>query len=159
MMLVETDAVIAEAVHFLPGIEMLGVGANGDVGLEVTVRQRIGEFAADLEMVKLFAVGEQIEDENFHGRASPKNLAILLVGGIRGQVTARAGPPAQKKKKFVGWGGGGFVGGFGVPGGGGGDLLGKEAFSDRWPSLSDGGWGGDVFWAPVPVRGWRRGLW
>jgi hypothetical protein len=37
-MLVETDAIVAEAVHFLPGIEMFGVGANGDVGLEVSVR-------------------------------------------------------------------------------------------------------------------------
>src|ERR1019366_7539393 len=66
MMFIETDAVIAETVHFFPGIEMLGVGANGHVRLEVPVRQRVGEFAADLEMVELFAIGEQVENENFH---------------------------------------------------------------------------------------------
>jgi len=45
---------------------MFCVGANCDVGLEVPARQRIWQFAADLEMTKLFAVSEEIEDEDFH---------------------------------------------------------------------------------------------
>src|SRR5471032_3232315 len=81
MMFVEADAVIAEPVHFLPGIEMFGIGANRDVGLEVAVRQRIGQFAADLEMVELFAIGEQIEDEDLHGHVPSDNMAILPCGG------------------------------------------------------------------------------
>ena len=63
MMLVEADAVIAEAVHLLPGFEVLGIGPERDVGLEVAVRQRVGQLAADLEMIELFAVGQQVEDE------------------------------------------------------------------------------------------------
>ena len=67
MMLVEADAVIAELVHLLPGVEMLGIGAHRDIGLEVAAGKRVGELAADLEMVELFAIGEQVEDEDFHG--------------------------------------------------------------------------------------------
>src|SRR5882724_1500344 len=98
-MLVETDAVVAEAVHFLPGLEMFGVGADGDVGLEVTVRKRIGEFAADLEMVKLFAVCEQIEDENFHG-VLPWESGALLGGGIRGAGYGQSRRPANRRQKI-----------------------------------------------------------
>ena len=58
MVLVESDAVIAEAIHFLPGIKVFGVGANCDVGLEVLARKRVGQFAADLKMTKLFPVSE-----------------------------------------------------------------------------------------------------
>src|SRR5664279_1786303 len=85
MMFVETNAVVPEAVHLFPGIEMFGVGANCHVCLEVTARQRIGQLAADLEMTKLFAVSKQIEDENFHV-CLPK-VSILRIGGIRGQST------------------------------------------------------------------------
>src|SRR5689334_22513544 len=66
-MLVEADAVIAEFVHLLPGFEVLGIGAHRDVGLEVAAGERVGELASDLEMVELFAIGEQVEDEDFHG--------------------------------------------------------------------------------------------
>ena len=38
VMLVEADAVIAEPVHLLPRLEMLGVGPHRDVSLEVAVR-------------------------------------------------------------------------------------------------------------------------
>ena len=55
MVLVEVNcAVIAEAIHFLPGIKVFGVGANCDVGLEVLARKRVGQFTADLKMTKLF---------------------------------------------------------------------------------------------------------
>ena len=67
-MLVEADAVVAEPVHLLPGVEMLGVGAHRDVGLEVLLAQRIGQLGrAVLQVVEVLAVGEQIEDEDFHG--------------------------------------------------------------------------------------------
>src|SRR5215469_11197112 len=68
MVLVEADTVIAELIHLLPGFEMLGIGAHRDVGLEVAAGERVGELAADLEMVELFAIGEQVEDEDFHAR-------------------------------------------------------------------------------------------
>ena len=45
-MLVEADAVVAEPVDLLPGVEMLGVGAHRDVGLEMRLRQRIGQLVA-----------------------------------------------------------------------------------------------------------------
>ncbi len=66
MMLVEPDPVIAEPVQFLPGFEMLGIGPDGDFGLEMPARQRIGELVADFQMVELFAIGQQIEDEDLH---------------------------------------------------------------------------------------------
>ena len=34
-MLIEAEAVIAEPVDFLPGVEMFGVGAHRHVGFEV----------------------------------------------------------------------------------------------------------------------------
>jgi hypothetical protein len=63
----EAETVVAETVDLLPGIEVLGIGAHRDVGPEVTRRKRVGEFAAHLQMVEVFAVGEQIENEDFHG--------------------------------------------------------------------------------------------
>ncbi len=66
MVLVEPDAVIAEPVHLLPGLEMLGIGAHRDLGFEVLLRQRIGQLVADLQMVELFAIGQEIEDEDLH---------------------------------------------------------------------------------------------
>ena len=77
MVLVEADAVVAEPVHLLPGVEVLGVGADGDLGLEMLRGQRIGQLAADLQMVEIFAVGEQVEDEDFHGGSFPRALLTL----------------------------------------------------------------------------------
>jgi hypothetical protein len=78
-MLVETDAVMAEPIHFLPGFEMFGVGSHRHVCLEVSVRQGIGELASDFEMVELFAVCEQIEDENLHGRFPYIDIVVLPI--------------------------------------------------------------------------------
>jgi hypothetical protein len=50
MVLVEPDPVIAEPVEFLPGLEMLGIGARRDLRPEVLLRERIGQFAADFQM-------------------------------------------------------------------------------------------------------------
>ena len=68
-MLVEADAVIAEPVQLLPCREMLGVGADRDVGLEMALRQRIGQLDALLDVVEILAIGEQIEDEDLHALA------------------------------------------------------------------------------------------
>ena len=65
-MLVEADAVIAEAVHLLPGREMLGVGLVRHVGFEMPLGQGIGQLAANFQVVELLAVGQQVEDEDFH---------------------------------------------------------------------------------------------
>src|SRR5215475_1496006 len=92
MVLVEADAVIAELVHLLPGFEMLGIGAHRDVGLEVAIGERIGELAADLEMLELFAIGEQVEDENLHD--------VLPVMDRFDEVTAGAPGPPRRAGKF-----------------------------------------------------------
>ena len=74
-MLVEADAVVAEPVELLPGLEMLGVGAHRDVGLEVLLGQRIGQLVADLQMVEVLAIGQQIEDEDLHWFGCPSELS------------------------------------------------------------------------------------
>ncbi len=72
MMLVEPDPVIAEPVELLPGGEMLGIGARGDLRVEVPFGQRIGQLIADFQMVELLAIGQKIKDENFHLVTSPR---------------------------------------------------------------------------------------
>src|SRR5712691_8965053 len=52
-----------------------------------------------VRMVKLFAVCEQIEDENFHGRVSQGMFAILPYGGIRGSGYGRSRRPRQYMQK------------------------------------------------------------
>ena len=73
MVLVEADAVVAQAVELLPRVEMLGVSAHRHVGLEMLLAERIGQLGALLDMVEVLAVGEQVEDEDFHGpRLAPQ---------------------------------------------------------------------------------------
>jgi hypothetical protein len=97
-MLVKADAVVAEPIHLLPGLEMLGIGANRDVGLEITVRERVGQLAADLEMVELFAVGEQIKDEDLHGALPGEFLGPPW----RRIFIGRLGLKARPAKRFIG---------------------------------------------------------
>src|ERR1700722_16013325 len=97
-MLVEADAVVTEPVPLLPGFQMLGVGPNRDVGLEIPVRERVGQLAADLEMVELFAVGEQIKDENFHGALPGEFLGPPW----RRIFIRRLGLKARPAKRFIG---------------------------------------------------------
>ena len=92
MILVEADAVKAELVHLLPGFEMFGIGAHRDLGLEVAVRERIGQFAADLEMVELFAIGEQVKDENLHGVLP---IALALIGPPLAEALCRKVGPER----------------------------------------------------------------
>ena len=57
MMLVEADAVIAEAVERLPGVEMLLVRALGRAGVEMALRQRIRQLGlAALQMIEIGVV-------------------------------------------------------------------------------------------------------
>jgi hypothetical protein len=65
-MLIEADAVIAKEVQLLPGIEVLGVCTHRDIGFEMLLAERIGQLRPRLQMVEILAVGEEIEDEDFH---------------------------------------------------------------------------------------------
>ena len=78
MMLVEAHAVVAELVHLLPGRQMLGIGADGDVRLEEFLAQRIGQFRADLHVLEAFAIGQQIEDKDLHAN-SPGLVARRVI--------------------------------------------------------------------------------
>ena len=69
MVLVEAETVVAESIDFLPGIEVLGIGAHRHIGPEVPRGQRIRQLVADLQVVQMFAVGEQVKDEDLHGSA------------------------------------------------------------------------------------------
>jgi len=51
VVLVEPDPVITEPVEFLPGFEVLGIGARRDLRLEIFPRQRIGQLVADLQVL------------------------------------------------------------------------------------------------------------
>ena len=67
MMLVKAQPVVAELIDQLPGVEVLGIGADRDLGFEMPAGERVGQFGSSLQMVELFAIGQQIEDKNFHG--------------------------------------------------------------------------------------------
>ena len=66
MVLVEPDAVIAQPVELFPGLEVLGIGPRRDLGLEVFLWQRVGQLVADLQVLELFAISQEIEDEDLH---------------------------------------------------------------------------------------------
>src|SRR6185312_14512398 len=93
----EADAVIAKPVHFLPGFEVLRIGTNRDVRLEVAVGERIRQLAADLEMIELFAIGEQVKNENLHG-VLPRGASAR--GKLFTEVTATPHLAPRRGKKF-----------------------------------------------------------
>ena len=66
VVLVEAHAVVADPIHLLPGGEMLGVRPHGDLGLEVALRQRPRELLADLQVIEVLGIRQQIEDEDLH---------------------------------------------------------------------------------------------
>ena len=45
-------------------------------------RQRIGQLGADLQMLELFAIGQQVEEEDFHRAAPPSVRDRRLPWGI-----------------------------------------------------------------------------
>src|SRR5262249_35450528 len=66
VVLVEPDPVIAEPVELFPGVEMLAIGPGRDLGVEMFVGQRVGQLVAELQMLELLAISQEIEDKNFH---------------------------------------------------------------------------------------------
>jgi hypothetical protein len=84
MMLVEADTVETEFVQFLPSIEMLGIGLNGDFGIEMTLGERVGKLAIDFQMFDVLTIGKKVEDENFH---------VALPQGLRFSRTLASGRP------------------------------------------------------------------
>ena len=68
VVLVQADAVVAELVHLLPGLQMLLVGLGRDFAIVMIVRQRVGEVLGFLVLVEMLGVGQQVEDEDFHFR-------------------------------------------------------------------------------------------
>ena len=66
VVLVQPDAVEAELVHLLPGLQMLLIGPRRDLAIVMIERQRIGEILGLLVLVEVLSVGEQVEDEDFH---------------------------------------------------------------------------------------------
>ena len=69
VVLVQPDAVEAELVHLLPGLQVLLVSLRRDLAIVMIVRQRIGQILGCFVLVEVLAVGEQVENENFHVRA------------------------------------------------------------------------------------------
>src|ERR1700722_16225247 len=90
MMLVEPQTVIAQLVDQFPGIEVLGISADRDLGLEMTAGEGVGQFGAGLQMVELFAISQQIKDKNFHGRVPVR--CGKCVGSERRWSTVRVAP-------------------------------------------------------------------
>ena len=78
-MLVQADAVKAELVHLLPGLEVLLVGLRRDFGIVVIVGQRVGQILRRFVLIEVLAVGEEIEDEDFHVRGFLISAAELMV--------------------------------------------------------------------------------
>ena len=66
VVLVQADAVEAELVHLLPGLQMLLVGLRRDLAIVVIVGERVGQVLRRLVLVEVLSVGEQVEDEDFH---------------------------------------------------------------------------------------------
>ncbi len=71
VMLVEADAIEAEAIHFLPDLKMFLIGAGSNFGVVMLAGQGIGMKRSALNSSKVCAVGQQIENEDFHFRTIP----------------------------------------------------------------------------------------
>jgi hypothetical protein len=70
MVLVEPETVVTEAIDLFPCVQVLRVGADRDVRLEVPGGERVGQFVADFQVVEMFAVRQQIEHEDPHGTSA-----------------------------------------------------------------------------------------
>src|ERR1051326_8864388 len=63
---------------------MLGVGPLGGGGIEMPLRERVGELGlAALQVVEIGVVGEEVEDKDFHSAAS------MAICGVRPATTPR----------------------------------------------------------------------
>ena len=63
VMLVEADAVEAELVHQLPGLNMILIGLVRDLRIEKFTGQRIGQVG---EFGELLRIGHEVEQKDFH---------------------------------------------------------------------------------------------
>ena len=79
VVLVQPDAVEAELVHLLPGLQMLLVGPRRDLAVVVIERQRVGQILRRLVLVEVLSVGQKVEDEDFHVRGFLISAAELMV--------------------------------------------------------------------------------
>jgi hypothetical protein len=84
-MLVEPGAVIAEPIELLPSLEMFGIGPCRDLRLEILLRQRIGQLVADLQMLELFTVRQEIENEDLHRIVPPGRCSAMTRDGRGGE--------------------------------------------------------------------------
>jgi len=66
MVLVEPDSIITQPVELLPSLEVLGIGPHRNLRLEIFLRQRIWQLAADFQMLQLLAIRQEVEYENLH---------------------------------------------------------------------------------------------
>ena len=81
MVLVEPHSIIPQMVELFPGLEVLGISACGDFGLEIFLWQRVGQFVVDFEMLELFAIGQEIENEDLHLCSLPPEPDHSFTGG------------------------------------------------------------------------------
>jgi len=70
-------------IELFPGLEVLGIGACGDVGLEIFLWQRVGQFVADFETLELLAIGQEIENEDLHFCSLPPEPDHSFTGAGR----------------------------------------------------------------------------
>ncbi len=75
MVLVERDAVIAQALQLDPGIEMLGIGLDRDRGIKMLFSHRKRQMPIGREVTEILAVLQKIEHEHFHRRFSFARLS------------------------------------------------------------------------------------
>ena len=65
-MLIEPDTIVAQAIEFLPGFEMLGISARRHLRLEKFLRQRVGQLVAHFQMLELLPISQEVKYKNFH---------------------------------------------------------------------------------------------
>ena len=92
MVLVEADAVVAQPVHRLPRVEVLGVRLHRHLRLEVAPRQRPRQLVALLQVVEVFVVGKQVEHEHAHAGPPCQMPRTAAVGNARQCIAGGAGP-------------------------------------------------------------------
>src|SRR5947209_5738644 len=80
-MLVQSDTVIAEAVHLLPHREMLLVGTGRGFRIEIGARQRKWHVPTRLELIEMTIERQQVEQEDLH-------LGLFYFGIGRGRPSS-----------------------------------------------------------------------
>jgi hypothetical protein len=90
VVLVQTDAVIAEPVHLLPDGEVLLVGARRDFRVEIRAAQRKRHMTAGLELVEVTVERQEIEQKDLHG------CSFFRVAPVESALAARRRRRAQR---------------------------------------------------------------